>query len=129
MTNKKSASKKKAKAKVTSGCIYIQSTYNNTVISATDKSGNVLAWSSAGAMGFKGAKKSTPYAAQVVVENLMEKLKNTGLKEAVVYVKGIGGAREAAIRALSSLGLIITLIKDITPIPYNGCRPRKPRRV
>ena len=108
---------------------YIQSTYNNTLLTMTDQSGAVLAWSSAGALGFKGPKKATPFAASKVVEAVIEKIKKMGVREAAVYVKGIGSGLEAAIRALASHGLEITAIKDITPIPHNGCRPRKVRRV
>lgn len=108
---------------------FIQSSYNNTMLSVTDTAGNVLAWASAGGLGFKGPKKATPFAASKVVEAVMEKIRKIGVKEVIVYVRGIGSGREAAIRALASHGLDITAIKDITPIPHNGCRPRKVRRV
>ncbi len=119
-----------AKAKIVDRAkVFIQSTYNNTLISIADRKGNTLAWSSAGSLGFKGPKKATPYAASKVVETLLEKVKKMAFQEIEVYVKGIGSGREAAVRSLASRGLNIVLIKDITPIPHNGCRPRKPRRV
>lgn len=109
--------------------IYIQSTYNNTLITLTDLQGNVVAWSSAGSIGFKGPKKATPFAATKVVETLIEKVRDFNVREAFVFVRGIGSGRESAIRALVNYGLEINGIKDITPIPHNGCRPKKPRRV
>lgn len=112
-----------------SGKIFIQSSYNNTVITLTDNNGNVVAWSSAGSLGFKGPRKATPYAASRVVETLLGKAKNLNLREVAVYVRGVGSGRDAAIRALVNFGLEIVYIKDITPIPHNGCRPPKPRRV
>lgn len=121
--------KKKAIKQVPSGRVYIQATYNNTMITITDPQGNVLAWSSAGLMGFKGPKKSTPYAASIIVKNVVEKVQPYGFKEAVVLVKGIGSGRDASIRALYANGLNISSIKDITAIPHNGCRPPKVRRV
>jgi len=111
------------------GKIFIQSSYNNTKIMVTDSRGDVLAWTSSGALGFRGPKKATPFAASKAVEAVMEKIKKIGMREVIVYVKGIGSGREAAIRALASHGLDITAIKDITPIPHNGCRPPKVRRV
>lgn len=114
---------------ISKGKAYINATYNNTVITITDMSGNVLVWSSAGSQGFKGPKKSTPYAATQIAEQIVQKLKPFNLKELDVYVKGIGHGRESAIRSLSNGGLIIKSIKDITPIPHNGPRPPKPRRV
>jgi len=120
---------KAAKKKVERGRVYIQSTYNNTIVTITDLQGNVLVWASAGMVGFKGPKKATPYAASQVVNALGEKIKKIGLKEVEVFVKGVGSGREAAIRALGHQGLDVTLIKDVTPIPHNGCRPPKPRRV
>ena len=119
-------SKKQA---VRRGQAHIEATYNNTRITITDEMGNVLAWSSAGSLGFKGAKKSTPYAAAKVAETVVEKIKKTGLQDIVVYVKGIGSGREAAARGLANFGLNIVSIADITPVPHNGCRPKKPRRV
>lgn len=121
--------KKKEMKQVPSGRVYIRSTYNNTMVTVTDSNGNVLGWSSAGLMGFKGPKKSTPYAASVIVKNVVEKVQPFGFREASVFVKGIGAGRDAAIRALYANGLNILSIKDITPIPHNGCRPPKVRRV
>jgi len=109
--------------------IYIRSTYNNTIITLTDVQGNVIAWTSAGSVGFKGPKKATPFAASRVVEVLMEKIRNFNIREVSVFVNGVGSGRESAIRALVNHGLEISGIKDITPSPHNGCRPRKPRRV
>jgi small subunit ribosomal protein S11 len=109
--------------------IYIQSTYNNTLITLTDMSGNVIAWASSGAVGFKGPKKATPFAASRVVETLIEKVSKLGIKEIDVFVRGVGSGREAAIRALVNHGLEVNSIKDMTPVPHNGCRPPKPRRV
>jgi small subunit ribosomal protein S11 len=111
------------------GRAYIQSSYNNIIVTITDDQGNVLANSSAGALGFRGPKKSTPYAATKVVETVTEKIRKIGLRQVKVFVKGIGSGREAAIRALASRGLDISSIKDITPVPHNGCRPKKVRRV
>lgn len=121
--------KKKAVKQVPRGNAYVQASYNNTIITITDPNGNVLGWSSSGIAGFKGPKKATPYAASVVVKNLMEKLAEVGLKEVNVFIKGIGGGRESAIRALHSNGLNVINIVDVTPIPHNGCRPPKRRRV
>ncbi len=121
--------KKRMRRHVSKGKVFIQCTYNNTIITFTDTGGQVLAWSSAGVLGFKGAKKATPYAATQIVNFASEKVSKLGLKEIEVYVKGVGSGREAAIRALVNNDFDITLIKDITPIPHNGCRPRKPRRV
>lgn len=121
--------KKKIKLNVTSGRVYIHSSYNNTLVTITDQNGNVLAWSSAGLMGFKGPKKATPYAASTIVKDAADKVKPYNLKEAAVFVKGIGAGRDAAIRAVYANGLNILSIKDITPIPHNGCRPPKVRRV
>ena len=123
------------KAKISSrknleiGRIYIRASYNNTSVSATDLKGGLIAWSSAGSLGFKGPKKATPFAASKVVSALIEKTNKIGLKTIEVYVKGIGGGRETAIRSLANHGLDIILIKDITPMPHNGPRPPKPRRV
>lgn len=111
------------------GRVYIQASYNNTLISLTDDAGNLVAQSSAGGLGFKGPKKATPYAANRIVESLSEKMKKVGLKDVSVFVKGIGSGRESAVRALVGQGLNIISIKDITPIPHNGPKPRKPRRV
>lgn len=121
--------RKKSKVKVTRGRIYIQSTYNNTIITATDVNGNVLGWGSAGRTGFKGSKKSTPYAAQRTMEDTIARVKDTGLTEVDVFVKGIGTGRESAVRALQGSGFTILTIKDQTPIPHGGVRPKKARRV
>lgn len=121
--------KKKTKRQVSSGKAYIKATYNNTLITFTDTSGNTLAQCSAGQVGFRGPKKSTPYAAGIIVRKAVEKIQPYGLKEVNVFVKGVGGGREAAIRALNANGINVLSIKDVTPIPHNGCRPKKPRRV
>jgi small subunit ribosomal protein S11 len=123
------AKKKKAVRQVPRGSAYIQATYNNTLISVTDPTGAVLGWSSAGANGFKGPKKATPYAASVVVKALLTKVADYGLREVNVFIKGIGGGRESAIRAFHINGLNVLSITDTTPIPHNGCRPPKRRRV
>lgn len=120
---------KKRKKFVQAGRAYIQATYNNTIVTLTDQSGNALAWSSAGKVGFKGPKKATPYAAGVIVRDAVEKGKAIGLKSVDVFVRGVGMGREAAIRALAAHGLLINSIKDLTPIPHNGPRPPKVRRV
>ncbi len=125
----KSRSKKKAMRQVSQGCAYIQATYNNTIVTFTDLNGNTLAWSSAGNCGFKGPKKSTPYAASVIVKAAAERVKESGMKEVSVFVKGVGSGRDSAVRALNANGFHVLSIKDITPLPHNGCRARKPRRV
>ena len=124
-----SKKKKGKKARVTRGRIYVQSTYNNTIITVTDTSGNVIGWGSAGRTGFKGSKKSTPYAAQKTMEDTIARLKEIGLSEVDVFVKGIGTGRESAVRALQGAGFAILSIKDQTPIPHGGVRPKKARRV
>jgi small subunit ribosomal protein S11 len=121
--------KKKTRKNVQTGIVFIQSTFNNTIITITDVSGNVLSWSSAGARGFKGSRKSTPFAAQVAAGDAAAKAMEHGLKSVSVMVKGPGAGRESALRALAAAGLKVTLIRDITPIPHNGCRPPKRRRV
>lgn len=121
--------RKKGRRIVAQGQAHIKCTYNNTIISLTDRTGKVLAWSSAGSLGFKGAKKATPYAATQVVRDVTEKVKKHQLKEVEVFVKGVGSGREASIRGLSNNDLMIVSIKDTTPVPHNGCRQRKPRRV
>lgn len=123
--------KKKKKTKVTlkKGIIFINSTYNNTLISVADGAGNVLAWSSSGKVGFKGPKKATPYAAGVVARDLLGFIRDSGLQQADIIVKGVGMGREAAIRALAASGAQILQIKDVTPVPHNGPRAKKPRRV
>ena len=126
---KKSKTKAKTKRKVTNGVAHVVSSFNNTIISISDENGNVLAWSSAGHKGFKGSRKSTPFAAQIAAEDVGNKAKEYGLKTLRVEVSGPGSGRESALRSLQSVGYIITSIKDVTPIPHNGCRPRKRRRV
>jgi small subunit ribosomal protein S11 len=128
--------KRKAKGKkrrttlnVTSGVAHIQATFNNTIVSITDSHGNVISWSSAGQVGFSGSRKSTAFAAQVAAEAAAQKAKEVGLREVRVHVNGPGAGRESAIRAIQSTGLDITLIRDVTPIPHNGCRAPKRRRV
>ena len=122
--------KKRAPKSVKSGRAYITATYNNTIISLTDNQGDVISWASAGMAGFKGAKKATPYAAQIITKIAVQKAREEfGLEEVRVFASGVGTGREAAIRALNANGLNITAIKDITPVPHNGCRPKKPRRV
>lgn len=120
---------KKIKKQILKGKANIKCTYNNTIISISDMNGGILGWASSGLMGFKGAKKATPYAATQVVGNLAEKVSKYGVHELEVYVKGVGSGREASIRALANKGFELILIKDLTPIPHNGCRPKKPRRV
>lgn len=126
---KSSPGKKRVDRNVFSGIAHIQATFNNTIITITDGEGNVVAWASAGAMGFKGSRKSTPFAAQMAAAASARKAIDQGMKEIRVYVKGPGSGREAAIRSLQSAGLEISVIKDVTPIPHNGCRPPKRRRV
>ncbi|MBI3181976.1 MAG: 30S ribosomal protein S11 [Myxococcales bacterium] len=121
--------KRRAKKNILNGVVHIQSTFNNTLVTITDVSGNVLAWSSAGARGFKGSRKSTPFAAQVAAGDAAAKAMEHGLKNVQVLVKGPGAGRESALRALASAGLKISIIRDVTPIPHNGCRQPKRRRV
>lgn len=121
--------KKKAKKIVTEGNAYIQATFNNTIITITDVNGNTISWASAGAQGYRGAKKSTPFAAQTIMEAAAKKALDTGLSEVNVFVKGPGSGRESAIRALGTVGLKVKTIRDVTPIPHNGCRARKTRRI
>lgn len=121
--------KQKEKKNIVQGVAHIQSTFNNTIISITDMNGSVVSWSSAGQVGFKGTKKSTPFAAQLASEAAARKAMDNGMKRVDVYVKGPGSGRETAIRSLQAVGLEVTLIKDCTPIPHNGCRPPKRRRV
>jgi len=121
--------KRKAVKLVSSGKAYVHASYNNTIVTVTDLNGNVLGWSSAGKVGFKGPKKSTPYAASVIVKDVMDRVRDTGLREVSVFVRGIGSGREAAVRALHANGINVLSIKDCTPIPHNGCRAPKPRRV
>jgi len=121
--------KKRVKKNIQTGIVHIQSTFNNTLVTITDVSGNVLSWSSAGARGFKGSRKSTPFAAQVAAGDAAAKAMEHGLKNVSVLVSGPGAGRETALRALSAAGLKVTLIRDVTPVPHNGCRPPKRRRV
>ncbi len=125
----RSKSRKKEKKNIASGIVHIQATFNNTIVTITDRQGNTISWSSAGSLDFRGAKKSTPFAAQITAEDAARKAMEHGLREVDVYVKGPGGGRESAIRTLQVVGLTINMIKDVTPIPHNGCRPRKRRRV
>ncbi len=129
MVTKSSKSKKKVKKNIPSGIAHINSTFNNTIITITDTTGNTISWSSSGNKGFKGSRKSTPFAAQLAAEEAGKKAMEHGMKHVEVVIKGPGNGRESAIRALGSTGLNITVIKDITPIPHNGCRPSKRRRV
>ena len=132
MANVKKKTKKSAKKttkNVPSGIVYIQATFNNTIVTITDPSGNVISWASAGGSGFSGSRKSTPFAAQVTAAAVAQKAIAHGMRQVEVYVKGPGSGRETAIRALQAAGLGINLIKDVTPIPHNGCRPPKRRRV
>jgi small subunit ribosomal protein S11 len=121
--------KKKEKKNILNGIAHIQSTFNNTIVTITDPTGNVIAWSSAGAQGFKGSRKSTPFAAQLAAQDAAKKAMEHGMRNVEVYVKGPGAGREAALRALQAAGFNVVLIKDVTPIPHNGCRPPKRRRV
>jgi small subunit ribosomal protein S11 len=121
--------KKKEKKSIPQGRAYIHSTFNNVIVTLTDPSGNVLSWGSSGTAGFKGSRKGTPYAAQMAAEGAVKKAKEHGLRQVDVFVRGPGGGREAAIRSLQIAGLTITSIRDVTPIPHNGCRPPKRRRV
>ncbi|MFO0622058.1 MAG: 30S ribosomal protein S11 [Polyangia bacterium] len=125
----KSKVKKKVKKNVQSGVAHIQSTFNNTIVTITDVSGNVISWSSAGVRGFKGSRKSTPFAAQLAAEDAAKKAIEHGMRTVSVYVNGPGAGRESALRALQAAGFRVSLIRDITPIPHNGCRPPKRRRV
>ena len=121
--------RKKRKQVEANGVVHIQATFNNTIVSITDANGNVVSWSSAGARGFKGSRKSTPFAAQLAAEDAARKAMDHGMKSIDVYVKGPGAGRESALRSLQAAGLKVNLIKDVTPIPHNGCRPPKRRRV
>ncbi|HCQ71285.1 MAG TPA: 30S ribosomal protein S11 [Rhodospirillaceae bacterium] len=125
----KPRTKRKEKKNIPMGDVIVNSTFNNTLITFTDKQGNVISWSSAGMMGFKGSRKSTPYAAQVAAEDAGKKAQEHGLKEVDARVKGPGSGRESALRAISALGFVVKSIQDVTPIPHNGCRPPKRRRV
>ena len=127
VTNK--PKKVKAIRQVSQGCAYIQATYNNTIVTVTDLNGNTLAWSSAGACGFRGPKKATPYAASMIVKTIADKVKETGLRELAVFVRGVGSGRDSAVRALNANGFTVTSIKDMTPLPHNGCRSSRARRI
>ena len=122
-------SKKRVKKNIQSGIAHIQATFNNTIITISDVSGNVIAWSSAGVQGFKGSRKNTPFAAQLAAADAAKKAKEHGLKSITIYVKGPGSGRESAIRGVASEGYKVTMLKDVTPIPHNGCKSRKGRRV
>ncbi|MCP3922188.1 MAG: 30S ribosomal protein S11 [Desulfobacterales bacterium] len=129
MAKSKTRTKKKVKKNISSGVVHIQSTFNNTIVTIADKAGNVISWSSSGMQGFKGSRKSTPFAAQLSAEDAAKKAMDHGMKSVEVYVKGPGAGREAALRALQAAGFTILLIKDVTANPHNGCRPPKRRRV
>jgi len=126
---RKVSTKKKAKKNIPSGLAHIRATFNNTIITFTDSSGNVVSWSTSGMSGFKGSKKSTPYAAQVAAQNAAKKAQEHGMRSVGILVKGPGSGRESAMRAIHNVGFKVSFIRDITPIPHNGCRPPKKRRV
>ena len=126
---KKTKTRKRERKSIVTGRAYIQATFNNTIVTLTDPEGNVIAWASPGSVGFKGSRKGTPYAAQLAAKNAAQKAMEHGLRQVEVFIKGPGSGREAAIRSLQSSGLYITSIRDVTPIPHNGCRPPKRRRV
>jgi small subunit ribosomal protein S11 len=125
----KKAAKKKNKKNILNGIVHIQSTFNNTLITITDLQGNVISWSSAGSRGFKGSRKSTPFAGQLAAEDAARKAQEHGMRTVAIFVKGPGSGRESALRAFQNVGMRVTLIRDVTPIPHNGCRPPKRRRV
>ncbi len=129
MAKPKVKTKKKEKKNIVSGIAHVNSTFNNTIVTITDVQGNVISWSTSGVMGFKGSRKATPYASQLAAEDAGQKAQEHGMKELDVLVKGPGSGRESALRALQAIGFTIKSIKDITPIPHNGCRPPKKRRV
>jgi small subunit ribosomal protein S11 len=129
MANPRKQTKKKVRKNIQTGVAHISSTFNNTIVSITDPAGNVISWASAGSVGFKGSRKSTPFAAQLAAESAAKKAADHGMRNITVLVKGPGAGRESALRALQSAGLKISLIRDCTPIPHNGCRPPKRRRV
>jgi small subunit ribosomal protein S11 len=126
---KAAVKKKKVKRNVPSGVVHVQATFNNTIITITDVNGDVVSWATAGGKGFKGSRKSTPFAAQVAAEDAARKAMDAGMRSVAVLVKGPGAGRESAVRALAAVGMKVTLLKDVTPIPHNGCRPPKRRRV
>ncbi|SET69307.1 30S ribosomal protein S11 [Oceanicella actignis] len=129
MAREKQRLKRKERKNISSGVVHVNSSFNNTKILISDAQGNAIAWSSAGAMGFKGSRKSTPYAAQVAAEDAAKKAQEHGMRTVEVQVQGPGSGRESALRALQAVGLVVTSIRDVTPIPHNGCRPPKRRRV
>ena len=129
MAKERTRVRRREKKNIISGVAHVNATFNNTMVSISDVQGNVIAWSSAGAQGFKGSRKSTPYAAQMAAEDAGKKAQEHGMKSLEVFVRGPGSGRESALRALQSVGFTITFIKDVTPIPHNGCRPPKRRRV
>ncbi len=126
---KRVRTKKKEKKNISTGVVHIQSTFNNTIITITDMAGNTISWATAGGQGFKGSRKSTPFAAQLAAQDAAKKAMDHGMKNVEVYVKGPGSGRESALRALQAAGFTILMIKDVTPVPHNGCRPPKRRRV
>ena len=126
---KRTKTKKKVRKNILNGVVHIQSTFNNTIVTITDPNGNVVSWSSAGMNGFKGSRKSTPFAAQLASQNAAKKAMEHGLRNVEVYVKGPGPGRESALKSLQATGLTVTMIKDVTPITHNGCKPKKRRRV
>ncbi len=128
-TSTKPTRRKRTKKNVASGTVHIQATFNNTIISITDDKGNLVSWSSAGAAGFKGSRKSTPYAAGIAAERAIATAKDAGMTKVDVLVKGVGSGRESAVRSLQNTGIAVSTIKDVTGVPHNGCRPRKQRRV
>ena len=125
----KGRQRRKVRKNIAIGQAHIKTSFNNTLVTLTDKEGNVIAWESAGAVGFKGSRKSTPFAAQIAAEDAARKAADHGMKTVAIFVKGPGAGRESALRAFQSVGMRVTLIRDVTPIPHNGCRPRKKRRV
>ena len=129
MAKRSKRSKAKKKIQITDGVVHIKSTFNNTIITVTDKQGNVVSWASSGTVGFKGSRKGTPFAAQSAAESVGKEVKAMGLKNVDIFVKGPGSGRESAIRSFQAQGFQIRAIKDVTPIPHNGCRPKKRRRV
>ncbi|GAB4390841.1 MAG: 30S ribosomal protein S11 [Thermodesulfovibrionales bacterium] len=129
MAQRKKGGKKKEKRHIVAGSAHIQATFNNTIVTITDPQGNTVAWASAGSLGFKGSRKGTLYAAQVTADAAAKKAAEVGMRQVDVFIKGPGSGRESAIRALQAAGLEVTLIKDVTPVPHNGCRPPKRRRV
>jgi small subunit ribosomal protein S11 len=129
MAKRTTRTKKREKKNILNGVVHIQSTFNNTIVTITDPAGNIVSWSSAGVQGFKGSRKSTPFAAQMAAEDAARKAMEHGMKNVEVYVKGPGSGRESALRSLQAAGFTVVMIKDVTPIPHNGCRPPKRRRV